>query len=90
MKLHSELTAGTILRWQTRTHHHGVIHLVLAYLSTSSALNNPATSVLTNAVGRAPELLVTEQTHPPTLDLAGFPGPRLRGVVCGTWQLFGG
>ena len=63
MKLHNELTARTILRRQPRTHHYRFIHPALAHLSTPRSLNNPTTSAATNAVGRVPELLMTEQTH---------------------------
>lgn len=63
MKLNSELTARTVLGWQPRTHHHWFIHPVLAHLSTPSLLDNPTTIAATNAVGRIPELLMTEQTH---------------------------
>lgn len=87
MKLHSELTARTILRRQPRTHDHRFIHPVLAHLSAPSSLNNRTT---TNAVGRIRELLMTEQTHsaharprsmPRSLHLPAPYGP-------GTWQLY--
>jgi len=60
VKLHSELTARTILRRQPRTHDYRFIHPVLAQLSTLSSLNNPTTI---NAVGPMRELFMTEQTH---------------------------
>lgn len=63
MKLDSELTARTILRWRPRTHHHGFVYRVLAQLSTSSSLDSSTAIAATNAVGRIPELLMTEQTH---------------------------
>ncbi|WP_234807044.1 hypothetical protein [Mycolicibacter minnesotensis] len=63
MKLNSELTARTILRWQSRTHHHRFINGVLAQLSTSRSLDSPTTIAGVDVVGRIPELLMTEQTH---------------------------
>lgn len=60
MKLHGELTARTILRRQPWTNHYRFIHPVLVHFSTPSWFNNPTTSVVTNAVGRVPQLLMTE------------------------------
>lgn len=63
MKLNSELTARTILRRQPRTYHHMFINPVLAHLSTPSPLDNPTMIAAIIAIGRIPELLMTEQTH---------------------------
>lgn len=61
MKLHSELTARSILRRQPRTDHDGFIHPVLTHLGSPSPLDGPTGR--TAVIGRVLELLMTEQTH---------------------------
>ena len=64
MKLHGELPARTVLGLRPRAHHHRFIHPVLVHLGTPERLNSSPAGIAGSAVGRVPELLVTEQTHP--------------------------